>query len=319
MTYSPHAPHLKNPHLHTLLAAMRADVSPPAHIKPERITLADGDFLDLDWHPATLPSDRLVIISHGLEGHSKRPYVLGMARAANSVGVDALAWSCRGCSGVPNALPRLYHCGVDDDLGAVVDHAVATGRYKHITLVGFSMGGNITLLYLGRRREHVPPQVTNFAAVATPCDLNDSISTFERPAGLPYTLYFLRSLRKKIHMKAKQLPDHFDTRPLSRITSLRAYDDAYTAPLHGFDGAVDYWTRSSSRQYIPYIDRPGLILNALDDPFLTGGCFPYQEVAENPHVELITPAHGGHVGFLEPGSLTWAERTALTRLVLPGA
>jgi uncharacterized protein len=312
MTYTPHAAYLKNAHLHTVLATRR-HIAPTAAMRSEQIPTPDGDFLELDWHPAQRPSDTLVILSHGLEGHSRRPYILGMARALHSIGVDALAWSCRGCSGTPNALPRLYHCGSSDDLETVVQHAARD--YKRIFLVGFSMGANMSMLYLGRHADRLPAAIAGFVAVSPPCDLNHSIRAFERPQGLPYTHYFLRTLKQKIRRKAAQFPDLFDTRELANITSLRAFDDRYTAPLHGFKDAVDYWTQSSSRPYIAALPVPGAILTALDDPFLSGGCYPTHEVAQNPRVTMITPQHGGHVGFLQPGPMTWSERYVVKMLL----
>ena len=313
MTHRPALP-LRQAHLHTIWANLTR--KPPAlAITRERLELPDGDFLDLDWL-AVAPRRSLVILSHGLEGHSRRPYMLGMASALARVGFDVLAWSYRGCSGQLNRLARLYHCGCDDDLAHVVRHALARRPYDRVHLVGFSMGGNLTLLYAGRGADALDARVRSVVAVSAPCDLNDSIRCFERGVGRLYSEHFLISLRQKVRAKAAQHPALISARGLRQVRSLRAFDDAYTAPLHGFQDAVDYWTRCSARPWLERQRVPGLILNALDDPFLTGGCYPRDEVAQNPALELMTPAHGGHVGFLHPGrpELTWAEHQVMRYL-----
>jgi predicted alpha/beta-fold hydrolase len=295
---------LRSADLHTLVAAVFRRPPEPVRSSPERIRTPDGDFLDLDWYRVGSPT--LVILSHGLEGHARRPYMLGMARAANLIGLDALAWSYRGCSGVPNALPRLYHNGSIDDLDLVVHHALLN-RYQRVYLVGFSMGGNMTMLYLGRCHQHIPQQVSGFVAISAPCDLTDCIRTFERPQGLLYTHYFLRTLKQKVRRKALQFPALFSTAPLATMRSLREFDDAYTAPLHGFLDAEDYWRRCSSRPHIADIRVPGLLLNSLDDPFLEGGCYPREEIEASGAVTLVAPRFGGHLGFVDRGAY-WSEQ-----------
>lgn len=307
MTHSPPLL-LRNAHVHTIWTNLtRRPALPP--LEQERILTPDGDFLELDW--SRRGSRALVILSHGLEGHSRRPYMLGMSHILAGAGFDTLAWSYRGCGQEPNALPRLYHSGCTDDLETVITHALKTGRYDEVHLVGFSMGGNLTLLYLGQRQDAAPEQLKSFVSLSSPCDLNDCIPRFERGMGRVYAENFLITLRQKIRIKAQQFPHVFDTSPLSKIKTLRSFDDTYTAPLHGFDDAVDYWTRCSSRPLIPHITKPGLIINALDDPFLEGGCYPYDEVSSNLNLTIKTPALGGHLAFFEGRERYWSETQTL--------
>lgn len=298
-------PGFSNPHLQTIFAGRFRRVDGPAYER-ERIETPDGDFLDLDW--ARVGADRAVVISHGLEGSSGRAYVRGMARALNRHGWDALAWNFRGCSGEPNRQLRLYHSGATEDLDAVVRHALP--RYDRVALVGFSLGGNMTLKYLGERGADAP--VTGAVAFSVPVDLAASSVALARWENGLYMRYFLRSLRGKVHAKAMQFPDDVDTIGLRRIRDFRGFDDRYTAPLHGFEDAEDYWRRSSSEPFLPAIRVPTLLVNAADDPFLAAPCYPTEAAQQNPDLWLEVPAHGGHVGFVtrEADGAFWSERRA---------
>ncbi len=274
----------------------------------ERIETPDGDFLDLDW--ARVGADRVVVISHGLEGSTDRAYVRGMARALNRHAWDALAWNLRGCSGEPNRLLRLYHSGATEDLDAVVQHALR--HYDHVALVGFSLGGNMTLKYLGERGDAVDARVRRAVAFSVPVDLAASSVRLGAWENGLYMRYFLRSLRRKVRAKASRFPGEIDAAGLRRIRDFRGFDDRYTAPLHGFEDAEDYWRRSSSRPFLSAIRTPTLLVNAADDPFLAPACYPIDIARESERLRLEIPAHGGHVGFVcfgEDGAF-WSERRA---------
>ena len=300
----------RNGHLQTLYPGLFRSVKGVV-FERRRITTPDGDFLDLDW--SRVGSRRLAVISHGLEGHSRRPYMLGMARALNDDHIDVLAWNYRGCGGEPNRLVRMYHNGVTDDLHRVVAYGLETGGYHTVYLIGFSLGGNLTLLYLGRQAEPVPQQVRAAITFSVPCDLTDASRQMEKRANAIYMRQFLISLHQKIKAKQHRYPGILDDAGFSRIKTFQQFDDRYTAPLHGFRDAQDYWTRCSSRPWLAGIEVPALIVNALDDPFLTGGCYPLQECALNPRVTLETPRHGGHVGFVDfrADGRYWSEQRAL--------
>lgn len=274
-------------------------------------TAADPDFLDLDW--SLIGAERVAIISHGLEGNSGRSYVLGMARALNRAGWDVLAWNFRGCSGEPNRQLRSYHSGATEDLQAVVSHVISRKRYQQIALVGFSLGGNLTLKYLGERVEAVDARIKSAAAISAPCDLAGSSRRMAQPANKIYMRRFLKMLHQKIRAKMEILPGKLDDAGFEKIKNFKDFDDRYTAPLHGFASAEDYWEKCSSRQFLPRVAVPTLIINARNDPFLSEECFPIEEARRNPHVFLEMPESGGHVGFVEFNSAEeyWSERRAV--------
>ncbi len=305
------SPHwLPGGHLQTIVPALFRRV-PVVTRERQRVTTPDGDFLDLDWlrDPA---HRRLAILSHGLEGNSHDSYVQGMARTLHGDGWDVLAWNFRGCSGEPNRLLRSYHSGSSDDLAIVVDHALASDRYDSIALVGFSLGGNVTLKYLGELGPDVDPRLVAAVAFSVPCDLASSSLALESCANRIYMDRFLVNLRRKIREKIATHPGKLTDRGLDTMRTFREFDGAYTAPLHGYHDAEDYWTRASSKPVLPRITIPTLLVNARNDPFLPTACFPEEAAHANPHFQLETPATGGHLGF--PTSRhapeSWPDRRA---------
>jgi predicted alpha/beta-fold hydrolase len=261
----------------------------------ERIDTPDGDFLDLDW--SRTGARRLAILSHGLEGSSGRWYILSMAEALNRAGWDVLAWNFRGCGGEPNRTLRFYHSGATDDLQVVIDHALSSGAYESLALVGFSLGGNVTLKYLGERGGGIDPRIVAGVAFSVPCDLRSSAGALARPANGIYMRRFLNTLGEKVRAKAMAMPGLIDAEGIDAMRTFREFDDRYTAPLHGFRDAEDYWARCSSLGYLRGITIPALLVNAANDPFLAPGCFPVEEARASACFSLEIPAAGGHVGF----------------------
>lgn len=298
-------PWLRNAHLQTVWAVY-ARRGIRLHYERERLELPDGDFLDLDW--ARAGHGRLAILSHGLESDSSAGYVRGMAAALNVAGWDALAWSFRGCGPEPNRLLRFYHSGETGDLGRVVEHA--SSKYRQIVLVGFSLGGNLTLKYLGETPLH--PAVVAGVAISAPVDLASSARRLDRQrSNRIYLRRFLKTLIAKVEAKALRFPGEIDTAGIQRIRSFREFDDRYTARLHGFRDAADYWARASARPLLPKINVPTLLLNAHDDPFLAPECFPVEEAAASECFFLEASAHGGHVAFIDAlrqRGPNWMER-----------
>jgi predicted alpha/beta-fold hydrolase len=295
--------------------------SPRCVYRREYLELEDGDFFSLDWLLAHKGgkrlASRLVILSHGLEGDSRSLYMKSLAGTMVAAGWDVAARNCRSC-GEMNRLPRLYHSGETDDLHAVVRLCVERG-YRHIALAGFSMGGNQTLMYLGRETERVPKEVRSAAAVSAPCDLSSSGRALARPGNRLYMACVMRTLRKQMRAKHHEFPELFDIRGLSGIKTFKEFDDRFTAPIHGFTDARDYWEKASSKPYLPAIAVPTLLVNAKNDPFLGPECFPVDEAAANPLFHLMMPAGGGHVGFPDsPGAPGWLNRTILSFLSLHG-
>jgi len=304
--YSP-PPLMKNGHIQTIFPSLFRKINSVTYVR-ERITTPDNDFLDLDWSQAG--RRRLAIVSHGLEGDSGRAYVKGMVRALNGFGWDCLAWNFRSCSGHVNRRLKSYHSGSSDDLATVVEHAAATGEYDEIALMGFSIGGNITLLYLGKNRAGLNPIVSVAAVLSVPCDLAEGAAALARPSNALYMQRFLKLLQQKIKAKVKIMPERINDNGYDKIRTFEDFDNRYTAPINGFKDADDYWTKCSSKPWIRAIEIPTLMVSAVNDPFLTPACFPEEEAAANQKVHLEMPAFGGHVGFIQfnNNGLYWSEK-----------
>jgi uncharacterized protein len=298
---------LFNAHLETIYPALLRRISGVA-FQRQRIDTPDGDFLDLDW--LKRGSRHLVVISHGLEGNSHRAYIRGMAKACFDAGFDVLAWNYRGCAQEMNCRPRFYHGGATDDLETVVNHVLSLGTYDTLDLIGFSMGGNITLKYLGEKKR--PAAIRKAVAFSVPLDLHASCLKISRPENRIYARRFLKSLKLKITTKAALMAG-FDTTGIDAIKTLMAFDDRYTAPLHGFADAIAYYKDSSSLYYLQGIDRPVLIVNAQNDPFLSAECYPADQLKDHPWIRFEAPNRGGHVGFAQfsKNGLYWSESRAL--------
>jgi uncharacterized protein len=296
-TSSYHAPFLcNNGHVQTVFPTLIRRPS-DGFYQRERIETPDDDFLDIDW--SKVGGRKLAIISHGLEGDSHRHYMLGMSKMLNRHGWDAAAWNYRGCSGEINRQLRMYHNGSIDDLDCVVQHALRTGAYETIALIGFSLGGNLTLVYLGNHGSTLDATIQRSVVFSVPCDLRAGALELAKRRNLFYMKQFLFSLHDKIRAKAKQFPGMINDNDFHRIKNFKDFDDRYTAPIHGFKNAEDYWRKCSSGQFIPHVRIPTLIVNALDDPFLTGACYPVQEATASDAVFLEMPESGGHVGFVQ--------------------
>jgi predicted alpha/beta-fold hydrolase len=297
-----------NGHIQTIFPVLFRKID-GIRYKRERIHTSDNDFLDLDW--STNGNKKLVIISHGLEGNSHRAYVKGMVKAVNNAGWDALAWNYRSCSGEPNTKLCSYHNGATDDLAQVIEHAKNKHDYDEIALIGFSLGGNLTLLHLGR--ETPDPIVKKAVVFSVPCDLRASSKALAKSVNKLYMKRFLLMLHEKIKAKMQIMPELIDDKGYEKIKDFKAFDDRYTAPIHGFKNAYDYWEKCSSKPYIHDIKIPTLIVNAVNDPFLPKACFPIKEAQSNKHVTLCMPDSGGHLGFVSfnEKNIYWSERQAV--------
>ncbi len=304
--------YLFNGHLQTILPGLFRQVEGVSYER-ERLITPDDDFIDIDW--SRVGSDSLIVLSHGLEGDTGRPYIQGMVKAFNSRGTDALAWNYRSCSGEPNKLLRSYHLGATDDLDFVVRHAIREGKYKSIYLIGFSAGGNISLKYLGEEPELVPQEIKRAAVFSVPVDLKSSAQKISRL----YTQRFLKTLGAKLEQKQKMYPNEVNMSDYSVLWSFPEFDDKYTAPIHGFKNADDYYARVSARQFLPNITVPTLLVNAKNDPFLSAKCYPLEEAEKNPNFYLEMPEEGGHVGFAEDmrNNVYYSEARAV-RFLLDG-
>jgi uncharacterized protein len=301
--------YLFSKHLQTILPALFRRVGNVVYTR-ERINTPDNDFLDLDW--SLCGSETLVVISHGLEGDSNRPYVLGMVRALNMNNLDALAWNYRGCSGEMNKVVKMYHSGETSDLNEVINHVLQTKSYEKIILIGFSVGGNITLKYLGEQNK-IPEKIKGAICFSVPCHLESGAMLLAKFKSRIYMQRFLKSLHKKIKSKAIQWPDAYSDENFLQIKNFLEFDSIYTAPINGFKDAYDYWKQNSSIFFIEKITTPTLIVSALNDPFLAPECFPIKEAENNPFVTLEITREGGHCGFYssDDDGIYWSEKRAI--------
>jgi predicted alpha/beta-fold hydrolase len=287
-------------HLQTLLPYFLRRISLPPGEKME-INLRDGDFVDAVFRKGG--GKGLVIISHGLEGSSNSSYVLALSRRYLAMGWDVLAWNFRACSGRLNRLPRLYHSGATEDLEDVIDFSHQMRKPERIRLAGFSLGGNLTLLCLGKKSAWLRERgVESALAISPPLNLAASSAKLNRWWNRLYELRFLRDLKRKISMKEGQFPGRYPLPQIMTSGSLGEFDHRCTAPLHGFDGAEDYYRRCSCLYELRNIEIPVLLLIARNDPMLARG--NYAEVMKiNPKIRFMLTDEGGHCGFGGSGLL----------------
>jgi predicted alpha/beta-fold hydrolase len=278
----------------------------------ERLELPDGDFVDLDWH-RTGTKQPLLIITHGLEGDSGRHYVKGMAKLFTQNGFDVLGWNCRSCSGEMNRLLRFYHHGDASDLRKVIQHAIRQYQYDEIFLVGFSMGGSLSFRAVAENPDWVPSQVKGVVGFSTPCDLASSVVRLSESQNRIYQKRFLRKLREKIRLKEKIFPGQISSEGYDSITNFEIFDNRYTAPLHGFADAQDFYQRASVKPFLHQVRIPCLLVQSLTDSFLTPECFCEEIAEQHPHLYLQKTNAGGHCGFQQRGNaFTWAEERTLS-------
>lgn len=301
---------LFNNHLETIYPALFRKVK-GIFYQRERIQTPDHDFLDIDW--LTQNSTDLVVLSHGLEGNTQRAYIKGMAKVFYKEGYDVLAWNYRGCSEEMNHQLRFYHSGATDDLGTVIQHALGKGKYKKLSLISFSLGGNLTLKYLGEQGNALDARINRCVAFSVPLDLHKCCLTISLPGNWPYAQRFIKSLKKKVIAKSLLKPE-LDIKGIDKINGLIAFDNEFTAPLHGFKNALEYYERCSAIHFVDQIRIPTLIVNALNDPFLNHEAYASSALLQNPYLQFETPARGGHVGFtlFNQNGVYWSELRALS-------
>lgn len=287
-----------NNHLQTVFPTLFRKVRDVKYTR-RRIDTPDGDFIDIDC--SFTGSDRVVILSHGLEGKSDRAYMKGMIRVFNRRGWDGVSFNFRGCSGEPNRKPVTYHSGKTEDLQCVIDHLLSVGHYTSVSLVGFSLGANLTLKYVGEKGGRIAPEIKSAVGISAPCDLLSSAVELDKPKNRLYTKRFLVTLLQKMKANEHLFPPEI-SRDYGHVKTLKDFDDTFTAPLNGFRNARDYWTKCSCGRFITETAVPTLIINAKDDPILGRECFPYEQARSNDNLFLEVPERGGHVGFITFGN-----------------
>jgi predicted alpha/beta-fold hydrolase len=276
----------------------------------EQVDLEDGDFVDLCWGKNTsenVGEEKVVLILHGLEGSIESHYINGVVNRLQKSGFRPVLMHFRGCSGRVNKLARAYHSGETGDLAYIVEHIrTVTGSYPYAA-VGFSLGGNVLLKWLGETTEANP--LKKAVAVSVPFRLHDAAKRLEKGASKIYRNHLLASLRQTYNEKFELIESPLDV-DVSRLKSFWDYDDKVTAPLHGFAGAQDYYDQCSSRQYLKGIEVPTRIIHSLDDPFMFDSTAPGEDELSG-NIDFVLTRNGGHVGFVS-GSLPlkphyWSE------------
>ena len=289
---------------------------PPIVYRRERVLTPDGDFWDFDWADAPSQNDTapLVVLFHGLESSSNSHYARALMAGLAEIGWRGVIPHFRGCSGEPNLLPRAYHSGDHEEVGAMLTAIrVRIGAGVPLYAAGVSLGGSALLNWLGRAGSGATSSLSAAAAVSAPIDLTAAGEAIGRGLNIIYTWYFLATLKPKGEALARRFPGLLDERRLSRVRSMFDFDEVVTAPLHGFAGAADYWRRASSKPWLPDVAVPTLVLNARNDPFIPGASLPGPDAVSR-SVLLEQPEHGGHAGFAEapfPGQLMWMPRRVL--------
>ena len=283
---------LPGPHLQTLYPSLFRKRSAPA-LTRERVELADGDFIDIDW---TQQADGMrVLVLHGLEGSLASHYTGGLLCALEQAGYSAGLMYFRGCSGEPNRLPRSYHSGDTGDLEEVMQRLTQRHPDTKTAVVGFSLGGNVLLKWLGEKGDHAG--VTTAIAISVPLDLH--LAALKLSSGLSriYQRHLLKKLRRSVTEKAALHTPPFPLDSLHELNSFHKFDNEITAPLHGFRDVHEYYAKSSSKQFLKNIEIPTLLLQAIDDPFLPASALPDKDEL-SPSITLELSTHGGHVGFV---------------------
>ncbi len=283
--------------------------SGPTHRRERWITV-DDDFLDLDFVDGPeLRDDVLVVLLHGLEGSTSSGYMLEIARRLAEIGLASVGLNFRSCSGEINRGRRLYHSGETSDLRFVIERLREQDPARRLAAAGVSLGGNVLLKYLGEDGSSAP--LVAAAAWSVPFDLAAGARFMEHGFSRRYVGRLLRSLKAKVRMRRDEIGRFLDLERTLRARTFWEFDDAATAPLHGFAGADDYYQRSSSSAFIPEITVPTVIIHSRDDPFLPADAIPETAMRANPAVAPMISDHGGHVGFVSGSSPVtprfWAE------------
>jgi predicted alpha/beta-fold hydrolase len=275
----------------------------------KRIKTWDQDFFDLDF--SLVGSDTLVLLIHGLEGSSESRYMSSNVNHLNSKGLDTVCFNLRGCSGEDNLLLATYHSGKTEDVDFVVNHLIDTYKYKNIIIIGFSLGGNLTLKYLGEKGNNISPIIKGGIAASVPIDIGSAEIEMDKLKNKLYMEMFFKTMKNKILEKAYKFPEYkLDQGKLFKATKFKHLEYLYTVPVFGFESPEDYWEKASSKPYLSNIKKPTLLINAKDDTFLSKECYPHEEAKNSEFFFFEETKFGGHVGFMtsfKPKENKWLE------------
>jgi len=311
---------LKSGHFQTLFPAFFRK-QPRPEIEIELFELPDGDFVECFWHikPSVETKKPIVLLFHGLEGSYESPYIQGMMHALASGGFSSVLMHFRGCSGKNNRLPRSYHSGETGDAKVWIESIVTRYPNHPLYAVGYSLGGNMLLKLLGEWGDASPLRAA--VSVSAPLQLEVCANRMNRGISLIYQRHLMKNLKQSLLNKyldhPMQIEIGIDEEQVKKLKSFWEFDNAYTAPIHGFSSAAEYYDKSSAKQFLKVIKTETLIIHALDDPFMTSEILPAKdEISKNVHLELYP--NGGHVGFVSGSILKpkyWLEERILNYFV----
>lgn len=263
----------------------------------KRIFTWDEDFIDLDF--SKVNSKTIALLIHGLEGSSESKYMISTTNELNGKGMDVVAFNLRGCSGEDNLLLGTYHSGKTEDVHFVIDHLLANYNYENIILVGFSLGGNLALKYMGEYADNISSKIKGAIATSVPIDIASSEREMDKIKNKLYIEQFLKTIRLKVLEKSHKFPDfELDKEKLFKAKRFKHLEKLYTVPVFGFESPEDYWEKASSKPYLSKINKPTLLINAKDDSFLAKECFPIEEARDSDTFFLEITKYGGHVGYI---------------------
>jgi predicted alpha/beta-fold hydrolase len=315
---------LAGAHAQTIYASKLCP-QPRVVYRRERWDTPDGDFIEVDFIPAPEAAGQApwLVLFHGLEGSSRSHYARTLMQLAGHLGWNGAVPHFRGCGGEANRLARAYHSGDTPEVDWILRRFAARAGSAPVHAAGISLGGNVLMKWLGEQGAGAAGVIDSAVSVCAPVDLAAAGAALERGFSRLYALSFLQTLKDKALEKHRRFPGLFDAGALARARTMRAFDDLFTAPLHGYRNVDDYWTRASCKPVLGAVAVRSLMINALDDPFLPPSALPRQD-AVSPSITLEYPASGGHVGFVgghPPGHTRWlASRVAhfLDAPAMPG-
>ena len=309
--FTPKSLPFKNGHFNTMYRPlfMKDSVS----YTRERITTWDNDFIDLDF--SLVGSDTLILLIHGLEGSSDSNYITAAVKELNNEGLDAVCFNLRGCSGEDNLLLSTYHSGKTEDVDFVVNHLLDHYDFNNLIIVGYSLGGNLTLKYLGEYANNLSTKIKGGIATSVPVDIASAENEMDKLKNKLYMEIFFKTMKNKVLEKSHKFPSYkLDKDKLFKATKFKHLEHLYTVPVFGFDSPEDYWKKASSKQYLLKINKPTLLINAEDDSFLSKECFPIEEAKKSNDFYFLKTNYGGHVGFMSSFNSSenkWLEKEIL--------
>ena len=308
--FSPTLP-FRNHHFNTMYRALL--IKDTCQYFRKRITTWDNDFIDLDF--SKKGSNTLALLIHGLEGSSQSNYMASFSNYFNANNIDTVCMNLRGCSGEDNLLLQTYHSGKTDDVAFIVQQLIENYTYENLLIIGFSLGGNLTLKYLGENAKKLPKQIKGAVAISVPIDIGSSERELAKLKNKPYRELFFKTMKNKVLEKSKKFPNFTVNKDkLFKAKKFSELEALYTVPAFGFKNPQDYWKKASSKPYLQHINVPTLLINAKDDMFLGQECFPRAIANNSKYFYLEVPNHGGHVGFINSFNREenkWLERRAI--------